>query len=568
MITGGRLLVDALIANGAERAFCVPGESYLPVLDALYDVQDRLPLIVCRHEGGAANMAEAYGKLTGRPGIAFVTRGPGACNASIGVHTARQDATPMILFAGQVPRALRGREAFQEVDLVTMFAPLAKWSTQIDDAARIPEIVAHAYAAATTGLPGPVVIALPEDVLSARVGAPVSTAGPCAQPRLHARDAARIRAELERAERPLIIAGGGPWSALAAGDLAAFAADNALPVAVEFRCQDFIDNDHPSYAGVLGLGVQPALAALVQEADLILALGARLSDVATQGYTLLAVPRPQARLLHVASDAGELGRVYQPAFAAIADPGDAVARLRDCAPIANPVWASRTQAAHTALLQSRELPPSTGAGVDLAAFVAFLRERLSDDAIIVNGAGNFTTWLHRFFSYRRYGTQIAPRSGAMGYGVPAAVAAKLAFPHRSVVCFTGDGDFLMSGNELATAVMYDTAIVIIVVNNAMYGTIRMHQERHYPQRVLATHLVNPDFAAYARAFGAYGELVETSEGAAAAFERAVRSGGPALLELRVDRNALTPSLTIDNVRASARAGAGGPRSANSPAAQP
>jgi acetolactate synthase-1/2/3 large subunit len=568
VITGGRLLVDALIANGAERAFCVPGESYLPVLDALYDVQERLPLVVCRHESGAANMAEAYGKLTGRPGIAFVTRGPGACNASIGIHTARQDATPMILFAGQVPRALRGREAFQEVDLVAMFAPLAKWSAQIDDAGRIPEIVAHAYVAATTGLPGPVVIALPEDVLSARVAGPASTAGPRAQPRLDAGDAARIRAELERAERPLIIAGGGPWSAPAAGDLAAFAADNALPVAVEFRCQDFIDNDHPSYAGVLGLGAQPALTALVQEADLILALGARLSDVATQGYTLLAVPQPQARLLHVASDAGELGRVYQPALAAIADPGDAVARLRDCAPIANPVWASRTQAAHAALLRSRELPPSTGAGVDLAAFVAFLRERLPDDAIIVNGAGNFTTWLHRFFSYRRYGTQVAPRSGAMGYGVPAAVAAKLAFPHRSVVCFTGDGDFLMSGNELATAVMYDAAIVIIVVNNAMYGTIRMHQERHYPQRVLATHLVNPDFAAYARAFGAYGELVETSEGAAAAFERAVRSGGPALLELRVDRNALTPSLTINNLRASARAGSGGVRSASGPTAQP
>ncbi len=545
-------MVDALIANGVQRAFCVPGESYLPVLDALYDVQDRLPLIVCRHENGAANMAEAYGKLTGRPGIAFVTRGPGASNASIGVHTAKQDATPMILFIGQVASALRGREAFQEVDLVAMFAPLAKWSAQIDAADRIPEFVARAFVTATSGLPGPVVLALPEDVLAAQVNGSACPAGPHAAPPLHPDDAAALRAHLARAQRPLVIAGGGPWSAAAAADLAAFASSNALPVAVEFRCQDFIDNDHPSYAGVLGLGTQPALATLAREADVILALGARLGEVVTQGYTLLHVPQPRARVLTVGIDAAEIGRVYQPAYAAIADPCDAAARLRDAEPIADPVWAPRTQAAHAALLESRTAVSASGSGVDLAEFVAFLRERLPDDAIVVNGAGNFTTWLHRFFTYRRYGTQLAPRSGAMGYGVPAAIAAKLTYPRRTVVCFTGDGDFLMSGNELATAVMYEVPIVIIVVNNGMYGTIRMHQERQYPARVLGTHLVNPDFAAYARAFGAYGETVGTSAGVAAAFERAVRSGGPALLELRVDRNALTPSLTINALRAAER----------------
>jgi acetolactate synthase-1/2/3 large subunit len=549
LITGGRLLVDALIANGAQRAFCVPGESYLPVLDALYDVRDRLPLIVCRHESGAAIMAEAHGKLTGRPGIAFVTRGPGASNASIGVHTACQDATPLILFVGQVARAMRGRDAFQEVDLVAMFAPLAKWSAQIDAAERIPEFVARAFLTAESGIPGPVVIALPEDVLTARVGTPAHAAGPCPRACLRDDDRDALRAELARAQRPLVIAGGGSWSAAAAGDLAEFAASNALPVAVEFRCQDFIDNDHPSYAGVLGLGMPPALAALVREADVILALGARLGEVVTQGYTLLDVPQPQARLLHVGAEPGAIGRVYQPAFAAVADPRDAAAQLRRCAPLRDPVWAARTQAAHAGLLESRALPAPPAGGVDLAAFVAFLRERLPDDAIVVNGAGNFTIWLHRFFAYRRYGTQLAPRSGAMGYGLPAAIAAKLTHPQRTVVCFTGDGDFLMSGNELATAVMEDAAVVIVVVNNGMYGTIRMHQERHYPGRVLGTHLVNPDFAAYARAFGAYGETVGTSAGVAAAFERAVRSGGPALLELRVDRNALTPALTIETLRA-------------------
>ena len=530
----------------------MPGESYLPVLDALYDVQDRLPLIVCRHESSAANMAEAHGKLTGRPGIAFVTRGPGATNASIGIHTARQDATPLILFVGQVARAMRGREAFQEVDLVAMFAPLAKWSAQIDAAERIPEVVARAFRTATSGLPGPVLIALPEDVLAARVDVSASAAGPLVRARLRDDDLIELRSELARAQRPLVIAGGGPWSAAAARDLAEFAADNALPVAVEFRCQDFIDNDHPSYAGVLGLGMQPALATLVREADVILALGARLGEIATQGYTLLDIPQPQARLLHVASDAGEIGRIYQPAFGAVADPADAAAQLRCCAPLREPVWAARTQAAHDALLESRLLPAAPVTGVDLAAFIAFLCERLPGDAIVVNGAGNFTTWLHRFFAYRQYGTQLAPRSGAMGYGLPAAIAAKLQFPERTVVCFTGDGDFLMSGNELATAVMYEAAIVVILVNNGMYGTIRMHQERHYPTRVLGTQLVNPDFAAYARAFGAYGETVGTSAGVEAAFERAVRSGGPALLELRVDRNALAPALTIETLRAGSR----------------
>jgi len=548
MTTGGRLLIDALLANGADRVFCVPGESYLAALDALHDVADRLPLVVCRHESGAANMAEAYGKLTGRPGIAFVTRGPGATNASIGIHTARQDGTPMILFVGQVARSMRGREAFQEVDLVALFAPLAKWSAQIDDPTRIPEFVARAYATATSGLPGPVVIALPEDMLSTPVAGQIATAAMTALPRLAAEDAAVLRDELARAERPLVIVGGGAWSAAASADLATFAARNALAVAVEFRCQDFIDNEHSSYVGVLGTTVEPTLASLVREADVILALGARLGEIATQAYTLLEVPKPHARLLHVAPDAAEIGRVYAPARAMVADPRDAAAQLCRGAPLPSPPWAARTQAAHAALLLSRESRPAAR-GVDLAAFMALLRERLPADAVVVNGAGNFTAWVHRFFTYRGYGTQLAPRSGAMGYAVPAAIAAKLVHPDRIVVCVTGDGDFLMNGSELATAVMYEAAVVFIVVNNGMYGTIRMHQERRYPGRVVGTQLVNPDFAAYARAFGGYGELVETTDAAAPAFERAVRSGAPALLELRVDRSLLAPALTIDELRA-------------------
>jgi acetolactate synthase-1/2/3 large subunit len=522
--SGGRLVVDALLANGADRIFCVPGESYLPVLDALHDVADRLALVVCRHESGATFMAEADGKLTGRPGIAFVTRGPGATNGSIGVHTARQDGTPLIVFVGQIDRGIRDRGAFQEVDLVAMFAPLAKWSTQIETPERIPE-----------------------DVLSATVDAAPDAAVAAGRPRLHDADAAAIHAELARAARPLVIAGGGAWSAAASSALAAFAGRSELPVAVEFRCQDFLDNDHPSYAGVLGLGASPAVTALVDDADVILAVGARLGDVVTQSYTLLEIPQPRSRLLHVLADATDLHRVYQPSLAIVADPRDALEGLFRTPPLPGAVWAARTRDAHATLLASRDAPPPAH-GVDLADFVRFLRERLPVDSIVVNGAGNFSIWVHRFFTYRRYGTQLAPRSGAMGYGVPAAIAAKLRHPDRIVVCFAGDGDFLMTGQELATAAMTGAAIVVIVVNNGMYGTIRMHQERAYPERVVGTHLVNPDFAAYARAFGAWGETVETSAGATAAFERALRSGGPALLELRVDRTVLTPSATIDDLR--------------------
>jgi len=402
-----------------------------------------------------------------------------------------------------------------------------------------------------SGMRGPVVIALPEDVLSAPIDAvPIAVAAET-QPRLRDADAAALQAELARAQRPLVIAGGGAWNQAASADLATFAARNALPVAVEFRCQDFLDNDHPSYAGALGLGAQRALIALAKDADVILALGARLGEVATQNYTLLDLPRPTPRLLHVMADAAELHRVYQPALAIVADPRDALARLAEVPPVSDPVWSVRTREAHSALVASRSAVP-VAQGVDLAAFALALRERLPEDAIVVNGAGNFSLWVHRFFTYRRYGTQIAPRSGAMGYAVPAAVAAKLRHPRRTVVCFAGDGDFLMTGQELATAVMVGAAIVVIVVNNGMYGTIRMHQERAYPERVVGTQLVNPDFAAYARAFGASGEIVETSAGAAAAFERALRSGGPALLELRVDRSALTPSATVEQIRKASR----------------
>ena len=548
--TGGQILVANLLAQGADLAFCVPGESYLPVLDALYDVRDRLRLIVCRQEGGAAYMAEAYGKLTGRPGIALVTRGPGASNAAVGIHTAVQDSSPMIVFVGQIGSDFADREAFQEIDYRRMYGSSVKWVAQIDRADRIPEYVARAYRVAQSGRPGPVVLALPEDMLVA--SAAVDDAARVEATVLHpAPEAiAALRARLERARRPLVLVGGSGWSERACADLARFTAANDLPIACAFRNQDLIDNRDERYAGEVGIGPNPKLAARVRDADVLLVIGERLGEIVTSGYTLLSVPNPAQALVHVHPGADELGRVYQPALAIAASLPAACAALAEMPPIAAPAWAGSAAEAHADYLAWQSPRPMPGA-LDLWQAVAFLRERLPEDAILVNGAGNYATWLHRLYRYPRYRTQLAPYSGSMGYGVPAAVAAKAVCPERVVVSWNGDGCFLMNGQELATAVQYGLNVIFVVIDNGMYGTIRMHQEKHYPARVYGTDLVNPDFAALARAYGVHGECVARTAEFAPAFERALAHDGPSLLHLRIDPQAITMNATIDQLRGQA-----------------
>jgi acetolactate synthase I/II/III large subunit len=547
--SGGQVLVDQLVLHGADLAFGVPGESYLAVLDALHDAP--LRLIVTRHEGGAANMAEAYGKLTGRPGVCMVTRGPGATHASNGVHTAFQDSTPMLLLIGQVARDTVGREGFQELDYRAMYGAIAKWATQVDDAARLPEIVARAFAVATSGRPGPVVLALPEDMLSERVD--VADARPHrAVPAAPAPDAmARLGELLAQARAPLAIVGEGGWTAQTGADIAAFAEAQAVPVAASFRCQDYLDNASPAYAGHAALAMDPALAKRIREADLLVAIGGRLGEIPTAGYTLVRPGTPTQRLIHVHPDPDEIGAVYPTELGIVAGLEAFGVAARALDPRGADARAGLLEAAHGEyernLAQTRELPGP----LQMSAVMATLRERLPDDAILTNGAGNFSVWAHRYYEFHRYPTQLGPRSGSMGYGVPAAVGAKAVHPDRPVVCLAGDGDFLMTGQELATAVQEELPVVVLVVNNAMYGTIRMHQERHYPGRVVGTDLRNPDFVAYARAFGAHGALVERSEDFPAALDEALECGRPAVIELRVDPQAITPRQTLDEIRAAA-----------------
>jgi acetolactate synthase-1/2/3 large subunit len=547
-LTGGQILVAALRANGVDRIYCVPGESYLPVLDALYDATE-ISVVSARHEGAAANMAEADGKLTGRPGICFVTRGPGATHAAVGVHTAFQDSTPMVLFIGQVARAARDREGFQEVDFSAMFAPLAKWAAEIDDTARIPEYLSRAFRVALSGRPGPVVLALPEDTLSDVVSAPTQApAVSAAASTARASDLRALGALLEGAVRPLIIVGGSGWTGGGCRALVEFARKNELPLLASFRRQDLTDNRGPNYCGHLGLGIDPTLAERVRSADLIVAIGSRLGENTTSGYALLAAPVPRQTLVHVHPDPNELGRVYQPRLAIACGASDFAAAL---AGMEYPGPASRTawlQEARDAYVKFSTPGPPAAAFVDMAAVVGWLSEHLEDDAIIANGAGNYTIWVHRFFRYRQPRTELAPISGAMGYGVPAAIAAKLRFPGRVVVAFAGDGCFLMYPQELATAVQHKANLVIIIIDNGTYGTIRMHQERRYPGRVTATDLVNPDFVAFARSFGAYAERVELTSEFAGAFQRAVDSGRPAVLELRVDPAQISPSFRLSTGR--------------------
>jgi acetolactate synthase-1/2/3 large subunit len=539
------MVVDHLAANGIEAAFCVPGESFLAVLDALYDGPTRL--ITCRHEAAAANMAVAYGKLTGRPGTCLVTRGPGATQASVGVHTAAQDSTPMLLLVGQVRRAVRGREAFQELDVPAVFGPMAKWAAEADDPQRLPELLARAVRVAVSGRPGPVVLALPEDVLAAtaRVGdaQPVRPAAPGPAPV----DLARLRELLGGARRPLVVAGGPGWSEAAAADLRALAEASRLPVAVSFRSQDVLDNRSPSYVGDLGVSPNPALAERVRAADLLVAVGPRLGEITTNGYRLVEAPAPRQRLVHVHPDLATLGRLYRPDLAVNAAVGPFLAAWRSVPPVRGDAWAAWTAAARDNYLAWVRPWPSPGK-LDLGQALAHLRERLADDAVLASGAGNYTAWVHRFFQFRRHGTQLAPKSGAMGFGLPAALAAKVVHPGRAVVAVAGDGDFLMAAQELATAVQHRLEVVVLVVNNGRYGTIRMHQERSYPGRVIATDLDNPDFAALAEAYGAAGETVADTDAFPAALDRALEAGRPALLDLHVDPDIISPGLELSALR--------------------
>ena len=548
--TGGQILVDQLKIHSADLAFCVPGESYLPVLDALYEHRNSIRLITCRHESGAANMAEAYGKLTGKPGICLVTRGPGATNASIGVHTAFQDSTPMILFIGQVGSDFVEREAFQEIDYRRMFGQMAKWVAQIDRADRIPEFIARAYQVATSGRMGPVVLALPEDMLSATATVADARAWQRVETSPGEQALARLSSLLSDAKRPFVIVGGSGWHADACADLQHFAETQKIPIGCAFRFQDLFDNAHPNYAGDVGIGINPKLAARIKAADLIIAIGPRLGEMTTSGYTLIdpaGAAESAQTLVHIHAGAEELGRVYQ-ADLMINATMAAMAKALAALPRLTQVGVEENVKAANADYQSWQAQKTTPGTVQMWDVMQHLESVLPANAIVTNGAGNYATWVHRFHRYRGFRTQLAPTSGAMGYGVPAAVAAKAEHPDRVVVAFAGDGCFLMTGQELATAVQYQLNVIFIVVNNNMYGTIRMHQEREFPGHVYGTALVNPDFAAYARAFGASGEVVERTAEFAPAFERAMKAGKPALIEIRIDPEAISPNTTLQAIR--------------------
>jgi len=543
--TAAEVLVDQLRIHGVRHVFCVPGESYLAAIDAFYDSD--LAVTVCRQEGGAAFMAEAVGKATGRPGVCFVTRGPGATNASPGIHVARQDSTPLIVFVGQIARETREREAFQELDYRAVFGSMTKWTTEIDDPARVPEIVSRAFYTAANGRPGPVVVSLPEDMLSVRTA--VEDAPPYA-----AIETSPGAAELKKfvqllgaARAPILMLGGSRWSQAAADGVARFAQKYALPVCTTFRRLHLFDALHPSYAGDLGIGPNPKLVERIKSSDLIVLIGGRLGELPSQGYTLFGIPRPQMTLVHVHPGAEELGRVYSPHLPIHATPTAFAAALEHLDLPGVP--RGQAEAAHADYLAWTEKPTEQPGAVNLGAVMVWLRENLPADAMLCNGAGNYAAWIHRFFRFRRFGQHVAPTSGSMGYGVPAAVAMKRLYPERAVVCIAGDGDFLMNGQEFATAVQYDLPLIVVIADNGLYGTIRMHQERDFPGRVIATDLHNPDFAAYARAFGGFGATVARTADFPAAFKDAQASGKPAIVRLVIDPEAITPVTTLSNIRA-------------------
>lgn len=550
--TGGQLLVDTLRANGVDTVFQVAGESFLAVLDALYDARDEIRCITCRQEGGAAFMAEAYGKLTGKPGVLIVTRGPGACNASIGVHTAHQDSTPMVVLIGQVAREQWEREAFQEVDFRQMYGPLAKWVGQIETADRVPEYVSRAFHIAQSGRPGPAVLALPEDMLRDMADVPVPGPAKAAKSSPGPADLARLREMLAGAQRPLLLVGGGDWTDESGAQIQAFAEASGLPVACSFRRFDVVDNRSPSYVGDLGTGAAKDLVKLAKDCDLLIAIGARLGEITTQGYELLSSPEPKQTLVHVHPSAEELGRVFRPTLGIQSGVGNFAAALAGMAPVDGSAWAEWKRAARAAY--EGQLTPGPYAGpMHVGEAMVALRAMLPRDAIITADAGNASGWPQRFLQFGRPGRFLGPTSGAMGYAVPAAVAAALRHPGRRVVGFAGDGAFMMSGQEIATAIQYGATPILVVLNNNMYGTIRMHQERDFPSRVHGTALTNPDFAALARAYGAHGETVERTSDFAPAFQRACDSGKLAVIEVKTDPDVITTRTTLTALREGALA---------------
>ncbi|HET9715536.1 MAG TPA: thiamine pyrophosphate-binding protein [Pseudolabrys sp.] len=544
--TGGEILIDQLSIHGVRHAFCVPGESYLAALDALHDSD--IKLTVCRHESTAAIMAEAVGKITGRPGICFVTRGPGATNASAGIHIARQDSSPVIVFVGQVGRDMRNREAFQELDYRAVFGSMAKWATEIDDVARIPEIVSRAFYTACNGRPGPVVIALPEDMLGDQ--ASVADAGPFQPVETSPGDADMrgLQELLSRAKRPIALVGGSRWNEEASTALLRFAERFSLPIATTFRRGHLVDAMHACYAGDFGIGPNPKLLKRVKEADLILMIGDRFSEMPSQGYTVLGIPEPGVTLVHVHPSSDELGRVYRPALAINASPIAFCKALENLSAPKDIAWRGECKTAHADYLAWGEQATSVPGSVNLGTIMVWLRENLAPDAIVTQGAGNFSGWVHRFYRVRKFGGLVGATSGSMGYGLPAALAMQTLYPHRTVVCIAGDGDFLMTGQDFATAVQYGLPVIVVVADNGIYGTIRMHQEREYPGRVIATDLRNPDFVAYATAFGGYGILVEKTSEFPVAFAAARASGKPSIIHLKIDPEAITPATTLSAIR--------------------
>ena len=549
---GGKILIDQLEAQGASAAFTVPGESFLAALDGLHD-SNRIQTVICRQEGGASIMAEAWGKMTGEPGVCFVTRGPGAANAMAGLHIAQQDSTPMVMFLGLPGEQHEDREAFQEIETKSLFSSFVKWTAVIRSTARIPEYVSRAWHTALSGRPGPVVLGLPEDMLSAKGDAGDGKSARIAQPAPSPSDARDFEALLAKAKRPIMIVGGPGWSRKIQKQVEAFAERFDMPVAAAFRFQDYIDNRHRCYAGHCGIGIEPKLQAAIRNSDLLIVIGARLGEMTTQGYTLIDIPNPKQTLVHVHPSGNELGTVYRAELPINATAATFAALLDAMPKPASTPWSGTTRELNAAYLESLK-PIATPGSAQFAEIVRMVSDMVPEGGVISNGAGNYAAFVHRYTQYKGYRSCLAPTSGSMGYGLPAAIAAKLQDPTRTVVNYAGDGCFLMTGQELATCAQYGLNVVTIVANNGMYGTIRAHQERQYPERVSGTQLKNPDFAAYARAFGGHGEVVRQTAEFKPAFERALAANKPSIIEVKVDPEALTPRQTLSQIREAGKKG--------------
>jgi acetolactate synthase-1/2/3 large subunit len=551
--TAAIALVEQLVINGITHVFCVPGESYLPVLDALRD--SGITVTVCRHEGGAAMMAEAMGKVTGRPGICFVTRGPGATNASAGIHIAQQDSTPMIMFVGQVETSVREREAFQELDYRAVFGSMTKWTVEVDHASRITEFVSRAFYTASSGRPGPVVVALPKDVLSERTSVANAPAFEPVETSPGEEEMTKLSELLVESKNPLFVLGGSRWSETARRQIHEFAERAGLPIATSYRRSTLFDPLHPLYAGDLGLGPNPKLVMRAKAADLLVLVGGRLGEIPSQGYSVLSSPSPQTKLVHIHPGAEEIGRVYRPHLGIHASPNRFVAALRRLALTPNPAWRESADIAHADYRAWTGTATPQPGDVNLGEIMIWLRNHAPTDTILCNGAGNYASWIHRFYRFREFMTHVAPTSASMGYGMPAAIAMQRLHPDRLVLSVNGDGDFLMSGQEFAIAVQYRLPIIVIICDNGMYGTIRMHQEREFPGRISATELHNPDFDAYARAFGGFGAVVNKTSDFPHAFQAARESGLPAIIHLKIDSDAILPATTLSGIRERALQGA-------------